>query len=576
MLTLAIIGLCCWFLPVPARAQLSPGELAAPHEALEGLTNCTKCHEFGKGPSAEKCLACHTAVRDKIQSEKGYHFRKVTVEKQACFACHSDHSGRDFELTHWDDGMKRFDHQQTGYTLEGKHASIECRDCHKPDFQQTAFLQKHQEVNFAKTMLGLTDNCLSCHRDEHRGQLGKDCKQCHATDHWTPARGFDHAKSAFVLLGKHNTLQCDKCHKPLATQVVFAPSGTPDSVFTQFKGLKFANCASCHKDPHAGKLGNDCLKCHNNNAWSPASGFDHSTTKFPLTGKHKNVLCEKCHKNVGKNVAAGTGARKARGKSKDAFAAYKGLEFGTCESCHKDVHNKKFGADCVGCHQTTGWKKIRQGSFDHSKTDFPLIGKHTGVACEKCHKDGIAKAKNMKSEHCADCHTDEHNGQFADRSDNGVCESCHNEFGFAPSLFTVERHNKEGAFHLTGAHLAQPCPICHVSEKKKGRRKKVMKFRFAGKDCMTCHKDIHLGQFVSSAPKKECTDCHRTDSWHNLLFDHNRDAAYKLEGAHATTACKNCHKTEKKHGARFARYRPLDSACENCHSMKTLELLGKK
>lgn len=29
-------------------AQLSPGELSKPHSKLEGLSNCTKCHELGE------------------------------------------------------------------------------------------------------------------------------------------------------------------------------------------------------------------------------------------------------------------------------------------------------------------------------------------------------------------------------------------------------------------------------------------------------------------------------------------------------------------------------------------------
>ena len=34
------------FLAMQAVAQISPGELSKPHESLQGIKNCTKCHEF--------------------------------------------------------------------------------------------------------------------------------------------------------------------------------------------------------------------------------------------------------------------------------------------------------------------------------------------------------------------------------------------------------------------------------------------------------------------------------------------------------------------------------------------------
>ncbi len=571
ILSLAIcIGLFQVITPTSAQAQLSPGDLAAPHEGLEGLTNCTECHEFGKGPSAKKCLQCHTGVSAAIKSEKGYHYLVVTKEKKACFSCHSDHSGKDFQLIHWENEMNKFNHKLTGLELSGKHETLVCRDCHKPDFLQTDFLKKHQQVNFSSTFLGLTEDCLGCHRDEHRNQLGADCTKCHATDHWIPARGFDHNKTKFVLAGKHADTQCKKCHPTQQSKIIISPQGKPDSAFAKFTGLDFKNCAPCHTDPHVGKLGEDCQKCHTQKAWSPASGFDHASTRFPLTGKHRKAKCESCHKNSTANVAKSG----KNDKSSDVFAAYKGLDFATCQSCHKDVHNAKLGPDCKSCHQTNDWKSVKKGSFDHSRTEYPLLGKHLKVKCQACHKNGVKDARKLKSEFCADCHADTHNGQFSDRKDGGLCESCHSESGFKPSMFTTKRHNAESAFILTGAHLAQPCPICHVT-KKNSKGKKEMRFTFEKTNCESCHKDIHHGQFTKSKPEKTCDNCHITDAWDKLAFDHNRDASYRLEGAHARTQCQNCHKTEKKGKKAFVRYRPLDSACKSCHSLKTLELLGK-
>ena len=45
--------------PVPARAQLSPGDLSAPHAHLEGLRKCGQCHHLGDRDVRDRCLDCH-------------------------------------------------------------------------------------------------------------------------------------------------------------------------------------------------------------------------------------------------------------------------------------------------------------------------------------------------------------------------------------------------------------------------------------------------------------------------------------------------------------------------------------
>ncbi len=45
-------------------AQISPGALSSPHSHLEGISNCTQCHELGNKVSDNKCLACHTEITE--------------------------------------------------------------------------------------------------------------------------------------------------------------------------------------------------------------------------------------------------------------------------------------------------------------------------------------------------------------------------------------------------------------------------------------------------------------------------------------------------------------------------------
>ena len=54
-------------------------------------------------------------------------------------------------------------------------------------------------------------------------------------------------------------------------------------------------------------------------SFKPASKFDHSKTQFVLDGKHMNVACNKCHKEVNDQGVT--------------FVLYKIKEF-KCEDCH--------------------------------------------------------------------------------------------------------------------------------------------------------------------------------------------------------------------------------------------------
>src|SRR5690348_7154800 len=78
-----------------ARAQLiSPGKLSAAHASLEGMTNCTSCHELGKpGISDTKCLGCHRALQSRIARQAGLH---AGFTGKPCASCHKEHFGVQF------------------------------------------------------------------------------------------------------------------------------------------------------------------------------------------------------------------------------------------------------------------------------------------------------------------------------------------------------------------------------------------------------------------------------------------------------------------------------------------------
>ncbi|MFA6956979.1 MAG: cytochrome c3 family protein, partial [Thermoanaerobaculia bacterium] len=511
-----------------AEAQLgnllSPGPLSKAHAKLEGLENCGKCHEKGRQVAADRCLTCHRPVAERIAQKKGVH----RDAGRDCVACHVEHAGRDAELRPID--VRSFDHlAETGFPLDGLHAPLaaRCAACHK-----------------TRSFLGLATSCASCHADPHKGALGNECARCHSVSSAfkSTAKSFDHSKAKFALEGAHQGVACAKCH---VNQV--------------FKGLRFDSCAACHKSPHGQKFPGSCGDCHAVSSWRVAT-FDHSRTGTPLVGKHRAVPCAKCHVQPASKVK---------------------LTLRPCAACHRDPHRGEFRQDCGDCHKETGFAGV---PFEHgAKTKFALEGRHMPLACGACHGKGVpaqtARAttprtmdfRGLKTE-CASCHADPHWGELGTR-----CDSCH-----TAKSFKVERfeHQRSPGF-FTGPHATASCDKCHratspvpatpVSAKPVSEKK----YRDLSTDCVTCHRDPHLGQMPN------CAECHSIDApkFAANAFRHER-TPFALTGKHAQVACAACHKKETGQfvaGKGTAiRFRGIGSDCAACHKDVHVGQFGAK
>jgi len=529
------------------RAQISPGPLSRAHESLSGPTQCTSCHVVGKGAAEMKCQECHKEIAAEISAGRGLHSR--FANKEHCAACHSEHNGRDFPLIRWQPSLKGFDHSQTGYPLEGKHAGLDCKQCHTPEHIQQSAKSLIQMKDLRDTFLGLSQECTTCHQDPHTGQLGTNCTQCHNFVNWKAATNFDHSKTKFPLTGLHAKVPCEKCHA----------SATPGGP-ARLTGIPFAKCSDCHGDPHHGTFAQSCDSCHTTSGWKkvPAGKqFDHSKTKFPLLGKHANVDCVKCH---------------AHGDFK------KPLAFAKCMDCHTpSPHGSQFDArkdhgECGSCHTVKGWKPSLFDVKAHAATAYPLQGRHASVGCAQCHiPAGAATRYKIAFDKCTDCHSDVHGGQFADVPYNGRCESCHTVNGFGPSTFTIAEHQKS-RFPLKGSHLAVPCFECHRASQA-GRGSKIVPYHFASLACTSCHTNPHGGKFraqmsqvKSDGQPAGCEACHSVKAWTDLpSFDHSK-THFPLRGAHVKISCEQCHKPSGPEGKLTeASFKSTPTACSSCH-----------
>jgi hypothetical protein len=529
---------CFLFVPRLTLAQISPGELSRAHAALEGISNCSQCHESGQEISGAKCLTCHTEIKREFDTKRGYHW---LASGSTCVTCHKEHLGKETPITQFDKG--RFDHAKTGFTRAGKHGALKCEQCHTDKFVTSAEVKKVLKEHPHETFLGLEQRCASCHADRHKGTVGQECQTCHTANGWKPASLFDHAKAKFALAGKHKPIECGKCHAEMTNTVAGA------SVL--FSTKKFTDCKPCHASPHGSKfVDKTCASCHSAEGWKVVAAFNHSNTRFPLSGKHVAVGCDKCH--------AGMGGPK--GQNVD----FKTKAFADCKPCHESPHRFSMGDRlCKTCHTTSAWSTLLQTPFDHSLTKYSLKGKHAALACDKCHKQpaqkpGFARRFFISYGRCTDCHTDYHKGQFTKKYADD-CAQCHTENAYKPSIFSIKGHD-ESRFPLKGAHAAVLCNDCH---KKPGQTDAV--FRFANVRCDACHADRHNGQFNRFMAEASCARCHSTYDWKAAGFDHV-STKFSLTGKHLTVRCAECHKEQVVTGVKSLKYQGLATECQSCHN----------
>ncbi len=531
----------------------------------------------------ERCLECHKEIAWLEERKLGLH---AAEDKGNCAGCHPEHAGREFAMIRWEEGSaETFRHGRTGWPLEGKHASLACRDCHKNALRVSEAARIGPRNGVPGGYLGLERSCVACHRekDVHRGALGAECGKCHDSRAWKPAPAFDHARTDFPLAGKHSRVPCEKCHLAPALRLAVNREGQPVPLY---KPLPHAECSACHQDPHGGRLGPACSRCHAAETWNAVDKklFDHDRTRYPLRGKHAAVKCAACHDPVA-----------AWGK-RPAFAA--------CGSCHRDPHAGKAtlagkAADCEACHRVDGFTPSTFTPAQHAASRFPLAGKHAAVKCGECHRknppgippESLGKAGvliRMAHDRCRDCHEDSHGGQLAARADQGACEACHGTDGWKPSTFGAAQHAKL-RLPLDGRHARVPCAACHGPRRSglpplpgpERIGKAGVQLARLETACTACHLDPHEGRFSASGQRAKaggCTACHGLDTFRPSRVDVAAHAsfAYPLEGAHRTVPCSSCHAESRRPAlkstlvlasaqATSMPFSTRGSRCESCH-----------
>lgn len=296
---------------------------------------------------------------------------------------------------------------------------------------------------------------------------------------------------------------CLNCHKTVAADV---------TVGTGFHGrspeAKALACSTCHND-HQG-VDFNLLPLDRET-------FDHALTDFALAGAHAATDCQSCHVAGKKFAQAPSG----------------------CIDCHKKIepHKGALGTDCARCHSETHWAEVK--AFDHSTTQFALVGAHLKLECNSCHVGEVWKGLPKT---CVECHKidDVHQGRFG-----ADCESCHAPAKWVDVKFS---HDRDTKFALTGKHKTADCAACHAAGTDPVK---------TPQDCIGCHRaeDVHKASLGT-----DCAGCHSTSNWRQeVKFDHGL-TKMPLIGLHAVVPCEGCHI-----GKDFAA---ADVGCISCHAAK--------
>jgi hypothetical protein len=313
-------------------------------------------------------------------------------------------------------GGRDFNHNTTGFTLSGGHATTACETCH-----------------VGGVFKGTPKNCDGCHSLGKRvvatpkstGHVVTDapCESCHFnTSTWLGAR-YNHGAAVpgqcttchngRAAKGKHaahvaTTYSCDQCHR--------SSSWVPASWNHTGATYSGQDCGTCHKTGGPGRnytttakhttfisslAISNCKSCHTNYYSFYSHYYIHDKPFFS---------CAECHANPSYTTAGGVTQAV---KPIHTFATIAGIT--NCESCHarsyasfvgaRYLHNDAaFGAnDCLTCHNSAN--QTAYGIKAMPPNHIPL---DATARCNVCHVSGSSWGGMQHSQvatlPCTTCH----------------------------------------------------------------------------------------------------------------------------------------------------------------------------
>jgi hypothetical protein len=219
-----------------------------PLKGMHRRVMCKACHAISfKAQIPDTCIGCH---RDPHAGEFG----------RLCASCHDEER--------WPTTFTADAHRRTNFPLSGRHALIPCAECH-PNARDRVFSRSPV-------------TCYTCHQQDYQNAglnsvdhvasgFSTDCRQCHTTMRFQPARYPDHDRCFPISQGSHAGLRCVNCHPT-----------TPKGVISATCAYNMETCTSCHE--HA------CGRT------DPIHTADKIGAAFAMAYKCQDALCYQCHR----------------------------------------------------------------------------------------------------------------------------------------------------------------------------------------------------------------------------------------------------------------------------------------
>lgn len=431
-------------------------------------------------------------------------------------------------------------------------------------------------------------------------KLSLSCETCHTAESFSEVQ-FNHTKTGFNLEGRHKSIECLSCH-----------------LITDFSTVD-NQCLACHDDVHLGQLGVNCETCHTSRGWDAFDAQNiHSSTNFPLMGRHVLLDCASCHHGQLPSNFYGTPT--------------------TCVACHQMDYLEAsqpnhvaggFHTECMQCHTFSGWRPAMMPDHDPIFPIFSGTHRNQWSNCVQCHTD----AGNYSAFTCLTCH--EHAQPEMDGAHSGMtgyayaspeCYSCHptgekgNFANHDAQFFPIYsgKHNNQWASCVTchvdpGAPSNFDCLGCHehAQPEMDGAHVGMPGYAYASPDCYSCHPTGQKGEFVNHDAQffpiysgthnnawTACITCHvdpGAPSNFDCLGCHEHEqpamnsAHVGMAGyAYSSPQCYQCHPTGQKgqfvnHDAQFfpiysGKHSNEWANCSTCHvdpgSPSTFDCLG--
>jgi len=316
---------------------------------------------------------------------------------------------------------------------------------------------------------------------------------------------------------------------------------------------------------------------------------DHGSTAYPLEGAHTKVLCEKCHTKGPSGIASA---------ELGSAGVWLRPPSDRCQDCHDDAHAgqlqaRSAGDRCESCHRVDAWKPSLFTVEQHAELRLALNGAHANVECRACHSPSRSDlpplpdpavlgsagvALTLLEPSCGSCHFDPHDGRFelgGERVKAGSCVACHGVDRFNPSTVDADAH-RQFSYVLDGAHRSTPCGFCHKELEQPAPEINLLsvqgsprnlRFESPHDRCSRCHTSSHENEFSARNRDAACERCHVQETFRPAPnFDHDRDSAYVLDGAHRNVPCAKCHPSVTDAGGQErVRYYPVPHRCADCH-----------